>query len=168
VTAIALTLTPLATAEPRPAPAISAKIQKARANTHRCETLLGLEPTPVSTTPVRGPLYSRWVLTLWQGRAQAACRLAHELGYPAAAIRAVFGSYADQALAVARCESGHSMTPRAHNGQYLGMFQMGDHARSQYGHGDTPLEQARAAHAYFVASGRDWSPWSCKPYSGVQ
>ena len=70
------------------------------------------------------------------------------------------------ALTVARCESGHSMTPRAHNGQYLGMFQMGSYARSRYGHGDTPLEQARAAHAYWQDDG--WSPWQCSPYGGLQ
>jgi hypothetical protein len=83
---------------------------------------------------------------------------------PATAILHVFGAvYGPQALRVASCESGWSMTPRAQNGQYLGMFQMGSFARSRYGHGDTPLVQARAAYAYFVASGKDWSPWSCKP-----
>ena len=80
-----------------------------------------------------------------------------------AAICHVFGSYCSQALAVARCEAGHSMTPRAHNGQYLGMFQMGSYARARFGHGSDRLTQARAAYRYFVASGRDWSPWACKP-----
>jgi hypothetical protein len=79
------------------------------------------------------------------------------------AIRYVFGEYAEEALAVAACESGSSRTPRARNGQYLGIFQMGEYARSLYGHGETPLEQSRAAYAYFLASGRDWSPWACKP-----
>jgi len=51
----------------------------------------------------------------------------------------------------------------AENGQYLGLFQMGDFARGAYGHGHTALEQARSAYAYFVASGRDWSPWECQP-----
>lgn len=41
---------------------------------------------------------------------------------------------------------------------------MGSSERRIYGHGDTFLDQAIAAHKYFVASGRDWSPWSCKPY----
>ena len=80
----------------------------------------------------------------------------------AGAICAVFGSYCSQALAVARCESGLSVY--ATNGQYLGLFQMGDYARSAYGHGSDALTQARAAFAYFVASGRDWSPWECKPW----
>jgi hypothetical protein len=117
----------------------------------------------VSNRPVLGARYAHWVLSLWQARAEAYCGLLREVRYPASAIRAVFGRYAEQALVVARCESGHSMTPRAHNGQYLGMFQMGSYARSTYGHGDTPLEQARAAWRYFDASGRDWSPWQCRP-----
>ena len=74
----------------------------------------------------------------------------------------VFGSYCQQALAVSRCESG--LRTDAQNGQYLGLFQMGSNERRLFGHGDSAAEQARAAHRYFVASGRDWSPWSCKPW----
>lgn len=81
---------------------------------------------------------------------------------PQGAIRAVFGRYAEQALAVAWCESRYDVW--AGNGQYLGLFQMGDYARSTYGHGDTALEQARAAYRYFAASGYDWSPWACRPW----
>lgn len=66
-----------------------------------------------------------------------------------------------QAIRVARCESGFN--PRAANGQYLGIFQMGASERATYGHGPGAHKQARAAHRYFVASGRDWSPWACKP-----
>jgi len=65
------------------------------------------------------------------------------------------------ALSVARCESG--LTTRARNGEYLGLFQMGSTERRLFGHGATAIAQARAAHRYFVYSGRDWSPWSCKP-----
>jgi hypothetical protein len=43
---------------------------------------------------------------------------------------------------------------------------MGSLARQVYGHGPTARAQAIAAHRYFVSSGRDWSPWSCKPASG--
>jgi len=89
-----------------------------------------------------------------------AARLRHSS--PVAAIRHVFGSYWQQAVAVARCESGLSVW--AQNGQYLGLFQMGSSERSIYGHGSTPLAQAIAAHRYFVASGHDWSPWQCKPW----
>jgi hypothetical protein len=75
----------------------------------------------------------------------------------------VFGDYCAQALRVSRCESGLTVT--AHNGQYLGLFQMGSSERATYGHHpSSPWVQARAAYRYFVASGRDWSPWSCKPW----
>jgi len=82
---------------------------------------------------------------------------------PRAAICSVFGRYCGEALQVARCESG--LTTTAQNGQYLGLFQMGSSERRLFGHGTTAIEQVRAAHRYFVASGRDWSPWSCKPWS---
>ena len=81
----------------------------------------------------------------------------------------MFGPYAWQAKRVAACESGDrdgDLSPhvvRATNGQYLGMFQMGSFARSTYGHSSHVLGQVRAAHRYFVDSGKDWSPWSCKP-----
>jgi hypothetical protein len=79
-----------------------------------------------------------------------------------AAIRFVFGpAYDEQAIAVSWCEGRHNT--RATNGQYLGTFQMGSSERALYGHGETALEQVRAAHRYFVLSGRDWSPWSCQP-----
>jgi hypothetical protein len=78
-----------------------------------------------------------------------------------AAIRSVFGPYGSQAVRVASCESGLSVWAR--NGQYLGLFQMGSRERATYGHGWDAWSQSRAAYRYFVASGRDWSPWSCKP-----
>jgi hypothetical protein len=81
---------------------------------------------------------------------------------PVQAIRHVFGSYWSQALAVARCESG--LSTWAQNGQYLGLFQMGSSERAIYGHGSSAYAQVQAAHRYFLASGRDWSPWQCKPY----
>lgn len=81
---------------------------------------------------------------------------------PRKAICFVFGDYCGQAVRVARCESGLRTTAR--NGQYLGMFQMGTTARQLFGHGESPLSQARAAYRYFVRSGRDWGPWSCKPW----
>lgn len=81
---------------------------------------------------------------------------------PRVAICKVFGRrYCGQALSVAWCESRHSTT--AENGQYLGLFQMGWSERRLFGHGRSALAQAKAAHRYFVLSGRDWSPWSCKP-----
>lgn len=79
---------------------------------------------------------------------------------PRVAIHAVFGRYAAQAVSVAWCES--RLTTTAQNGQYLGLFQMGSNERRLFGHGATAHAQARAAHRYFVLSGRDWSPWSCR------
>lgn len=69
--------------------------------------------------------------------------------------------YCGQALRVAWCES--RLNTEARNGQYRGLFQMGAWERRRYGHGSTAREQARAARRYFIASGRDWSPWECKP-----
>lgn len=112
--------------------------------------------------------YLRWVARRWSLRARAYWKVVVYVRTPEGAIRFVFREYAREALAVARCESGASMTPRAHNGQYLGMFQMGSHERATYGHGPTPYEQARAARRYFDASGRDWSPWACQPDGSVQ
>lgn len=77
------------------------------------------------------------------------------------AISLVFGKHAGEALRVAWCES-HWYTG-ARNGQYLGLFQMGDYARGRYGHGSDAYTQAKAAYAYFAASGYDWSPWECRP-----
>ena len=96
-------------------------------------------------------------------REAARKQLATELSRsPERAICHVFGPYCRQALQVARCESGYRTS--AQNGQYLGLFQMGSSERRLFGHGASALEQARAAHRYFVRSGRDWSPWSCKPW----
>jgi len=79
---------------------------------------------------------------------------------PKAAICGVFGRYCEEAVSVAWCES--RLDPTARNGPYLGLFQMGSSERRLFGHGDTAHEQAVAAHKYFVASGRDWSPWGCR------
>ena len=79
---------------------------------------------------------------------------------PRKAICSVFGSYCQEAVAVAWCES--RLSTRAQNGQYRGLFQMGSHERSIFGHGFTAHDQSLAAHRYFVRSGRDWSPWACR------
>jgi hypothetical protein len=70
-----------------------------------------------------------------------------------------------EAWAVARCETGGTFDVWARNGIYRGIFQMGTNERATYGHGNDPWSQARAAHRYYVASGRDWSPWDprCRP-----
>ena len=79
---------------------------------------------------------------------------------PRKAICSVFGQYCEEAVAVAWCES--RLEPTAQNGQYRGLFQMGSHERSLFGHGSTAHDQSLAAHRYFVRSGRDWSPWACR------
>ena len=80
---------------------------------------------------------------------------------PRAVICRVFGPYCEEAVRVAHCES--RLTIDAQNGQYLGLFQMGSTARRLFGHGDSAEEQARAALRFFVRSGSDWGPWTCKP-----
>jgi hypothetical protein len=80
---------------------------------------------------------------------------------PADTICRVFGRDCASAVRVARCESGLKVD--AANGQYLGLFQMGSTERRLFGHGTTAELQSRAALRYFVFSGRDWSPWSCRP-----
>lgn len=85
-----------------------------------------------------------------------------ERGRVKSVISQVFGRYGDQAHRVASCESGFNVA--ASNGQYQGIFQMGSSERRIYGHGPGVWAQARAAYRYFVASGKDWSPWACKPW----
>ncbi len=77
------------------------------------------------------------------------------------AICVTFGNYCSQAVSVARCES--ELNVGASNGQYLGLFQMGEYARSRYGHSWDAWGQARAAYRYFRDSGYSWSPWTCQP-----
>ena len=142
--------------------------------------MLDEAPAPSRPAPVRGAAKHRPIARAAVRRANS--RLAHTThsidalrheiarrranrlakASPSEAICLVFGRYCREALAVAKCESGHSTT--AQNGQYLGLFQMGSHERRTFGHGATAYAQARAAHKYFVLSGRDWSPWSCKPW----
>lgn len=74
----------------------------------------------------------------------------------------MWGRYARAALRVAECESGRRGT-RAVNGQYRGLFQMGRWARRKFGHGPCAADQAKAAYRYFVAVGRRFKPWGCKP-----
>jgi hypothetical protein len=75
----------------------------------------------------------------------------------------VFGSRGAEAVSVSGCETGHKYNTNASNGQYKGLFQMGDSERATYGDARDALGEILAAHRYFVASGSDWSPWECKP-----
>lgn len=145
--------------------ALNIRIDRLRGETRACQSALGLPRSPVSSRPVAGRAYARWVKRLWQIRHNTYCGFLRTLSRPVPAITAVFGERAGEALAVVGCESGYRTTAR--NGQYHGLFQMGERERATYGHGETPLEQAKAAYRYFVASGRDWSPWECKPNGTV-
>lgn len=79
----------------------------------------------------------------------------------------------NEAISVAKCEAakywvwGIPHLAVGPNDEYgnprRSMFQMGTRERRLYGHGPDPWSQARAAYKYFDESGRDWSPWSCKP-----
>lgn len=75
-----------------------------------------------------------------------------------------FGSAWPAAERVAFCETGGTFSVYARNGQYLGLWQMGSSERATYGHGSTADAQARAAAAYWRATGRSWRPWECKPW----
>jgi hypothetical protein len=139
-------------------------IHQARADTHRCQTELGASPSPIADRIPRGHAYRQWVLNLWKHRATSACAtLERAQADPVTAIGIVFGRYTQQALRVAHCESRYDVNAR--NGQYLGLFQMGSYERATYGHGSTPLAQARAAYRYFSATRYTWGPWQCKPWN---
>lgn len=139
--------------------------------TRSYERKLGRHPSRsnFNASTVPSCKYVVWVAHLWAKRAadarakyeQYVKRQAALMRDPEAAICSVFGTYCSQAKTVAWCEGKYD--PNAHNGQYLGTFQMGKHERATYGHGSTVIEQARAAFRYFVATGKDWSPWECKP-----
>lgn len=72
---------------------------------------------------------------------------------------------ANEAVAVARCESGLNPNP-PHNNPHYGVFQMGSHEFASYGVGSTfnPWNNVAAAHRYWSVTGKRWGPWSCKPY----
>jgi len=139
-------------------------IQIKRSATWKWQTFLGYPKTRTSYTERRthGCGYLKYNGRKWAGRADHHFREYVELRDPKNAICHVFGNYCSEALTVSWCESRHDIW--ADNGQYLGLFQMGEYARSMYGHSNTALGQARSAYAYFSRSGYDWSPWACKPY----
>lgn len=73
-------------------------------------------------------------------------------------ICAVFGQACAKALSVASCESRFSVYAR--NGQYLGIFQMGEAERARFGGSSCDVwDQVRAAYAYYRVAG--WGPWQC-------
>jgi hypothetical protein len=108
--------------------------------------------------------YKKYAASKWQSNAAHYRKLMDRLDTDRAyTVCYVFGPHCREAIAVSKCESGDSMSIHASNGQYQGMFQMGSSERRIFGHGPRAIQQVRAAYRYFVASGRDWSPWACKP-----
>lgn len=110
----------------------------------------------------------------WRARARAARkrteRWRREVRVPEKAIAHVWrheGPAAiDDAVDVARCETGGTFSVWARNGQYENIFQMGSWERRTFGWhvaGDPALVAARAAHRYNRATGGTWGRWSCKP-----
>lgn len=117
--------------------------------------------------------YLRWVGRLWSerrvvARQQAVAFYEEVVNDPIAAIHYVFGARAGEAIDVAACETGHTFSTGAKNGQFLGLFQMGWRERATYSYGaySTALDQARAAYRYYVAAG-GWGPWQCRPGGGL-
>jgi hypothetical protein len=142
-----------------------------RARTWAHQDALGLERTPTARK-ARATVsckYLHWIVRRWSLRADTHWRIWARLQWDTrAAICFVFKGYCGQALAVFTCEAGDPPSVNATNGQYLGIAQMGAYARGRYGHSSSALGQARAAYAYFVDSGRDWSPWQCRPDGGLR
>lgn len=119
-------------------------------------------PTSYTERTAHGCKYLKWSGQRWATRANDYFKQYVSLQNPKTAICHVFGEYCNQALNITWCESRYSIW--AENGQYRGLFQMGSSERQLFGHGNTALDQAIAAHKYFISSGKDWSPWSCSPY----
>jgi hypothetical protein len=67
-----------------------------------------------------------------------------------------------EARAVSSCES--KLNRRARNGQYWGLFQLGETERGEYGwRGWTIKAEVRAAHTMFKLNGHSWARWGCDP-----
>lgn len=122
-----------------------------------------------------GP-YMDWMWRLWHKRHQTCmrqtARATRDVRY---AIRLIFRgdgdprypyTAAEQAVRVAWCESRWTNTDVT--GQYKGVFQLGSSERAQYQVGDYVgvISQVRSGYRMFVAAGRSWSRWQCRPGSG--
>jgi hypothetical protein len=88
------------------------------------------------------------------------------------AIQLNFGSHWRDAVDVSHCEAGafqwqvRGRPWTSANGQYKGLFQMGDWARDKFGHGPGPWAQAKAAAKNFRSNGSRWGgQWGCSPYT---
>lgn len=100
-----------------------AAIIDTRAKVHGCQDRLGLHRSPVAQRIVTGgPAYRAYVLNrIWRPRLRLCVAMERQLGTPTGAIRAVFGSHANVAVRVARCESGLNPRTVSKTGDY-GLF----------------------------------------------
>lgn len=176
--AAALTLAGTTHAADTPGQYTSAIVSTKFELTQQCRRDLGL---PVYQTrrhweTTRSQAYLAWMWRLWHKR-HVTCmhqtkRALSDVRY---AIRLIFQGpgdprypydAAEQAIRVAWCESRWTTTDKL--GQYEGVFQMGAAERAQYGVGNyqTVIEQVRSGYRMFVAAGRSWGRWQCRPGSG--
>jgi murein DD-endopeptidase MepM/ murein hydrolase activator NlpD len=88
-----------------------------------------------------------------------------------AMIAQVFGAYAPQALAVARCESGYNPgawnpTPVWDGEHAQGVFQIIPSTYARSGEGGSvwnAWDNINAAYRIFARDGYSWREWACKP-----
>jgi hypothetical protein len=79
-------------------------------------------------------------------------------------IRKTFGPHADEALAVARCESNLHTWATGAAGE-RGLFQIHPTWASKFDWHHAYLPRVNARFAYYLSrGGTDWSHWTCQPY----
>lgn len=163
---------------------VEAQYQQYRA----CMHYLGQTPRRANGDWWKTPsfAYRGWLYLTWRTR-KLAChgerqRADSDVRY---AIRLVFQGpgdprypydAAEQAIRVAWCESRWTTTDIT--GQYVGVLQLGTSERAEYGlgayasgdggvaSGASIVLQVRSGYRMFVAAGRSWARWQCRPGSG--
>lgn len=173
-------------------PISNAQIEQVHDRAQACRKALGFNawPSGRSWEWATGRVYRGWLYALWLTRAgyceDVTANIEADVRY---GIRFIFTGpgdwrYADadsageQAVRVAYCES--RWKPYDQTGQYVGLFQLGDRERAQYGVGAyasgdrgaaaaaSNLEQIRSARRMFNAAGNSWARWQCRPGSGSE
>lgn len=121
---------------------------------------------------------ARQALENWRTRYQRREYLYHKLNNNVPlTIETIFVEDPNGALTVAGCETGHTLDSvsaslGAANGQFLGIFQLGNWERSAFAiwrgtyRYETVIDQVMAAHRYFLSNG--WQPWQCLPTGGLR
>lgn len=173
-------------------PISNAQIEKVHDAAQACRKALGFNawPSGRSWEWATGRVYRGWLYALWLTRKgyceDVTANIEADVRW---GIRFIFtgpgdpryphaDSAGEQAVRVSYCESRWKPWDRL--GQYVGLFQMGDSERAQYGIGayasgerdrDTAagasnLEQIRSARRMFNAAGNSWGRWQCRPAGG--